>query len=1743
MTADRMETDQPQAASVREPAAPLRILFVATEWVSTKGGVSTFNRDLASAVAALQGTEVWCAVPESPGAREVREASGAGVGILAPGNPLGIARDNHTARLLCRMREAFAPDGSQTLDADEDQIECRKFDAVVGHGRWTGPAAVELARRHRIGVIVQFVHVDPAIEFDKDRQAPSGQRYDENNSVDLALCEAASIRFGVGPRLANLFRHKIDVEQLLPGFEVAASTRSGQPRHALLVGRMEDSGLKGLHYALYAMQTVSAREMTETVLELRGAHDEDSTLKLVRELLEDVRKQRTMLDHNRLTLRVTPFSTAAGHINDSYQKASVVLMPSTQEGFGLVALEALSRGRPVVVSHNSGFAMLVQDIAPELAPRFVYESERIGPREMERVGRVADRISDLVNAFFDDPEGAKEAVASLQAKLATVCSWERAARQLVRSLQDKLAAPDGAGSSTPTDTDPRPSSSVVPPASPASARPQDPLERASVGLRSWPRQIRGGWIDRKEQTGLLAAVRDDGNPGLVCLMGGPGVGKSALLGWLDDQLRGDGWSVLSIKADQLPADGLRNGADLSRWLGLGGADILTLLKDRRAGGGRVALIVDQLDALAALTDLKTARLNVLLSLIYRCVGSDGVRVVASMREMESRYDARLRRLSGGRRGRPNATEVKVGPLDPAAVRVLWTRATGEVLDRVPAHLLEPRTLKLATEIQKPLSGSREVVNAFWQEFVEVSDESLKGKLYHFVATLENTESFWASIDDEAAARHWVDRGVLESQSSSVDKAALYAFAHQTLQEEARARRWLSMESDGVDPAESLARWTEERLDLLNIRPRIISVLDVLRTNAYDAYVRAVGLLLCLSERRLHLRELIAVQIGRSETPTEVEVAWMRTLMADHEPGVRFASIAAAAGRPAWFDALLPWIEAQLDTEDGLRFQHFLAAAWPFASSTVEDWLRRYWAVGLERTRAALWVMSERMDWPDEASDLALFFARPDVDEMMLGALTSTISRHNSTLAARVRARYAARFWERASNLSEDAADRYRVPIDYDWRRIATQAPAAFVQELLPAFLGLTEVLSDARGRSGFRECVDSLLYDSRSFGDQFEDSALAAFEDALRTLASTDIEIFKTIRTRLQKSDAELAQLIALRAHIGCAAAHPEELVDTLLEDTRRLRLNPPLSEVLAAVVPRLSADHKARLLDVVAVVERVVPAEVGINDPGYVAAMADHNAQYRSGLTALILQGPSDPSAQRLLDERSYKVGTVVSPCSREDFAALSEDERLELIRSYHDGKGDNELHEWRAGAFVGGNDELASEIGIWAKSDPWRALGLLSALRSEEDPTSPRQLSVVSSLLHGLAESDELTPADWLDAFRRTVSEDYGLRPEGRRSSNFRHLVALGFRRILENGGDIRGADLLDLLIDWIGADPVPPVDDEAAEALEEDALLFPHVPGPLIASGSTFTQLDVLSTALVRSEPRDWNRLLTDFEHLLPTVGGEDWCHLLVLRRFRPPLEYRARWQDWLTSLMTSRPEALARSLGVSVLWQNLWDVDEARARVWLDLVLRSRWPSATRAVAEVATMLSVVPPHSGWAKRTLENRLASISDDNVGLGVAHGLAFLWSESAVRHEADPFVQVFVRKAPLRLVRVFVSALRHGAFRPNCPFLRMASTLMARQVEWPRRQGENLTEVLLEAVEYESGAVAELALDFANSQQRGGMGFASESLLSLAFRLQRAPEQGSRRQGMELFEALLRTDRYHASRMLQVLDVGQSR
>lgn len=340
-------------AATEQPAG--NILAVATEWFSRKGGISTFNRELCISLARI-GQQVVCLVPTSS---EEEKNAAKSSGVILIDAPSTTTTDTTTA-LYRRpnLPEGFIPS------------------IVIGHGRITGHfAEAQVVDNFKEARRVHFVHMIPSeIEWYKGKEE-AAKTAEERERLELSLCRNASLVAAVGPRIfreTSTLVHCLvpppKVHCFIPGINNAISPNSVPPGiQCLILGRAEDLELKGLDIAAMALAKLPHPEPrpfeSTPALIVRGA-PEDTGTELRRRLMYIAQKQ--------IDIRVREYTSDVQLITDDLRRASIVLMPSRVEGFGLVAAEALAMGVPILVSNRSGFGELLEEqLMPSRAVQYV----------------------------------------------------------------------------------------------------------------------------------------------------------------------------------------------------------------------------------------------------------------------------------------------------------------------------------------------------------------------------------------------------------------------------------------------------------------------------------------------------------------------------------------------------------------------------------------------------------------------------------------------------------------------------------------------------------------------------------------------------------------------------------------------------------------------------------------------------------------------------------------------------------------------------------------------------------------------------------------------------------------------------------------------------------------------------------------------------------------------------------------------------------------------------------------------------------------------------------------------------------------------------------------------------------------------------------------------------------------------------------------------------------------------------
>ena len=331
--------EAPQSRSILTSSRKLKVTLLSSEWGSTKGGLSTINRELAIQLAEDDNVEVCMYLPRFSDEDEK------------------VAADCSIRLLKAKEKPGYDPvDWLASIPRDH------QMDVVIGHGIHLGKQVPHIKESHPECKWVQVVHTDPEelgmFKTYADPTAKCGKKHE----TEVKLCQEADQVVAVGPKLAGTcFRScgKGKVLVLTPGIfsEFANVNQATEERgefHVLVFGRgdSEDFQLKGYDIAAQAVAALEGEEPPFKLVFVGAPGGKEEQVKemllnkgiLPRQLIVRSAKEREQLAQE-------------------FYRADLVIMPSRTEGFGLTALEALSAGLPVLVSRNSGLALALKEVS------------------------------------------------------------------------------------------------------------------------------------------------------------------------------------------------------------------------------------------------------------------------------------------------------------------------------------------------------------------------------------------------------------------------------------------------------------------------------------------------------------------------------------------------------------------------------------------------------------------------------------------------------------------------------------------------------------------------------------------------------------------------------------------------------------------------------------------------------------------------------------------------------------------------------------------------------------------------------------------------------------------------------------------------------------------------------------------------------------------------------------------------------------------------------------------------------------------------------------------------------------------------------------------------------------------------------------------------------------------------------------------------------------------------------------
>ena len=375
----------------------IKVTILASEWGSSKGGLSTINRELAIQLAKFPDVEITFFLPKCS-EQDKKEALGHKINIV----------------------EAKRRPGYQELEWLSFPPEHLQIDVIVGHGVKLGRQAQVIRESHKCRW-VQVVHTDPE-ELGMFKSYPNPiSKGEEKHQIEVELCEMADFVVGVGSKLTEAFRSYLrgcqkdqTVLDLTPGvFDEFLSVQQVPEERThcrvLVFGRgdAEDFALKGFDIAAKAVAS-----LPDTHLIFVGAPDGKQ---------EEIAKRLLECGISASHLKVRGYVESRERLKHLFCEVDMVLMPSRTEGFGLTGLEALSAGLPVLISKNSGFGEALSKVPFGLS--FVVDSE--DPKVWAAV---------IKEIWDEDRQSRLEKAETLRTSYKKKYSWAKQSKDLLEKI-------------------------------------------------------------------------------------------------------------------------------------------------------------------------------------------------------------------------------------------------------------------------------------------------------------------------------------------------------------------------------------------------------------------------------------------------------------------------------------------------------------------------------------------------------------------------------------------------------------------------------------------------------------------------------------------------------------------------------------------------------------------------------------------------------------------------------------------------------------------------------------------------------------------------------------------------------------------------------------------------------------------------------------------------------------------------------------------------------------------------------------------------------------------------------------------------------------------------------------------------------------------------------------------------------------------------------------------------------------
>ncbi|MGR3179968.1 MAG: phosphoribosyltransferase-like protein [Candidatus Anammoxibacter sp.] len=1295
---------------------------------------------------------------------------------------------------------------------------------------------------------------------------------------------------------------------------------------------------------------------------------------------------------------------------------------------------------------------------------------------------------------------------------------------------------------------------------------EEQLKSASSSLLTWPSTLgKGIWLERKE-IGLIEKRVLSNKASTTLILGDPGAGKSALLVFVAKRLIANGIPVLCIKADMIPKS-VTDLSKLQKYLQLSYPIYDSLIKCDN--GKMPVLIIDQLDALSALVDLHSERLNVLLNLIQEVSDHENVHIISSCRIFEYQFDVRLRAFSGEMvdLALPAWSDVEAVLKDSDFTVNNLSGETKEVCS-MPLHLKILLELKSRDADVKIPESLHSLLENIWQQRVLAgTNVSEKIRLIELVSNK-------MSVDEEL----WVFRGIADSYMSAfkeLRKANILkldnnehriGFAHQTYFDFALARSFANNEN--------LADFVTERQDGLFVRPILLRTLAYIREASPKTYSQELEKLWKTDGLRTHIRDLLTEYVGSAGSPNRVELSCLLPLLNDEE--LKYKIILIIAGSPGWFNAIKNTILPKIMCDDH-GFAHMsvpiLSRALNFAKDDVLDLIKKYWFNNNAYDEHIINVFSNLKDWDETFVDIVVIIARR-YKSHLVPYLAEFVSQSKPELASRIVKADFDRQWnlalkykppmppeEEASDdekaiyaLSNNKKDIFKRLLEQDNRwhglsLIAETSPNEFVNDIWPWFMNVISKINYEPNPFLAIYQADASSWSCQMVEKMDDDKPVPAIAKAINVLSQKQPEKFIGFFYRNVASDYISVHRLLSIGLLQIVKTHSKVIFEYLLSDPRRMSIGDYENEhrytekLISAVVPYLNKD------EIDALENAVINWKLCCNEnPEWTAKDKLENVNYNRRHRLRVLRAfPKGYCSDRLIqlkeeEERAFpglhdydskisSFDSVESPVSYEQMVKANDKEIINLFNILTDDTDwEHPKKSWDSK--IGGSTPASMEFALFAEKQPERAINIIKQFQPKKHER-PAGIGI-----KGLSKTDVL----FSDLF--TLIED--LSNKGFSTNEFRRNVADGLReRAIKDKG--LSDKIIELLKTWMIDDDHPNVneskDNDDKKEVRNDSILWGHG-GMYALPGGRGVFIDSIALGyLLQKRPKyeefaDFIITMLDNERH-PDIWDMTFHHMISL--FNWDKEKATKYYDQVLKVC---PDVIENKSGIVAFANTFHHVmDKHIIQNWITQIRNSGSDFHKQAFGELLMFYTFLHSNDQWAKQQLNDVLDNTQYYREQRGVAFAAAHNWKQAEMRTICNEMLinlsttKDEITQKAISLVFLHnenmsfdedMKRLINAILKNDNILIKSAERLVEGVESYTSTEPEIVSNICVRVIEVGKEEVKNIGSSFS---------LVAESLVSIALTLHHMPSP-SREKGLEIFESLIESDISYARQALDILD-----